>query len=664
MPEVKIDVVANTHGAPDQLKQTETALAGVERQGSSLGGSLGGLWKQFAAGVIAAGVVQKAAHALTDQFKESIKAAIDAEKANKNLSAALEITGRGPADLAKHFQDYAGELQKVTVYDDEAIKGAQALLIQLTHLDKDGIDKATRGAIGMASVFGMDLTSAATLMAKAMAGSTAALSRYGIRVAENLPLEEKQRQLLEQVEKMFGRARAETDTFGGRLAVLKNRWGEVQEAAGAFITEQKGVINILDKASQAVLDYLQKNQMLREATETLEEQENRRTEWLGRAAAAAGWQYQQMSKLIEAYGGITPRLLADINAEKYGIEIKQQYQRVIREERAAWLELEAARKAAEKGTVDSGKAAEEAAAKFISFTRQIQVLHSASKAIDPVPFKIVGDAISSDVLYPLTKLPPAFDRAELAEKSLVAATKNGAQEMKRSLADFARDAQAAMEKVKQSADVIFNGLNSIFDQSQQNREIAIENEYKARLEAINLNISDEQSRQSAIEALEAEYEIKRTSARRKSAKEQKAVAMMEAVVNTASAVTEALPNLVLAAIVAAMGAVQVATIAAQPIPLAKGGYFKEETVLPTGYRVAESWPASQGEIVSPVPMMRQIVREETAKAGRSITFGDVNISISTQTLDERSVGRIGPALWREFEAQARLRGYRLATAGA
>ncbi len=63
------------------------------------------------------------------------------------------------------------------------------MIAQLSNLDKQGLQQATKSAIGMASVFKVDLHSAATMVAKAMAGSTAALSRYGIKVDDSTYLD-------------------------------------------------------------------------------------------------------------------------------------------------------------------------------------------------------------------------------------------------------------------------------------------------------------------------------------------------------------------------------------------------------------------------------------------------------------------------------------------
>lgn len=72
------------------------------------------------------------------------------------------------------------------------------------------------------------------------------------------------------------------------------------------------------------------------------------------------------------------------------------------------------------------------------------------------------------------------------------------------------------------------------------------------------------ARQKRIDA--EEKKIKREAAQR-----DKALAIFNAIVNTAAAVTKALPNLVLAGIAAALGAAQVAIIAARPLPRFKKG---------------------------------------------------------------------------------------------
>jgi len=630
MGDVKVVITLDAEGKVKVIQDFDKAIEGLVPSTERAHSSFGKLWQQFAIGQIAVSALHKGWRLLKDQVVDSVKAAMDAENANRALDAALEITGRGAADIGDDLKKYAESLMKTTVYDDEAIKGAETLLAQLTNLDKQGIQQATRGAIGLASVFKMDLESAATLVAKAMTGNAAALSRYGLKVDETLPPQEKQAAMLALLEKMFGRATAETETFGGKLTQLKVRWGEVQEAAGGFITQQRGVIDILDKASQAILDYLTMGQMLEDASRRQEEQENRRADWLGKAAAAAGWQYQQMAKLIEAYGGITPKLLADINAEKYGIEIKLQYQRVIREEREAWIKLEAARKATESGTTSFG-----------DNTKKNIVLVLSQARIELDSYRLGMGNLRSELLKPMVvSIKIAMEGLDGGGRAgiigmmadMANAPKQFTGQFKQSFAGWAKAASKVMDTVVAYTSQAFGQMDSIVSQSQRNREIAIENEYKTRLAAINANIKDEDEKQKAITALEAEFEIKRTSAKRAAAKQAKAIAMMEAIVNTADAITKALAQggfllgIPWAAIVGALGAIQIGMIAAQPIPLAKGGYFDKPTLMPGRDGRTYLGGEAGAEIMSPVPVMRQVVREEVRTIVESRAGGGLTIN--------------------------------------
>lgn len=69
-----------------------------------------------------------------------------------------------------------------------------------------------------------------------------------------------------------------------------------------------------------------------------------------------------------------------------------------------------------------------------------------------------------------------------------------------------------------------------------------------------------------VQKLEDAYNKKKAEIEYKQAKREKAMAVASAIMNTASAVNEALPNFVLAGIVGALGAIQVGMILAQPLP--------------------------------------------------------------------------------------------------
>lgn len=157
------------------------------------------------------------------------------------------------------------------------------------------------------------------------------------------------------------------------------------------------------------------------------------------------------------------------------------------------------------------------------------------------------------------------------------------------MAGVAEDGKLSFENMAEAVGKIVSGITSLMTDIYDARIENVEKEQEAndeaydkeieRIEALEENgaISTEEAeaRKRAAEdktaAKNAELEKKKAALQEKQAKWDKANSIVQAGIATALAVTKALPNLVLAALVGAMGAAQVALIAAQPIPkYAKG----------------------------------------------------------------------------------------------
>ena len=157
------------------------------------------------------------------------------------------------------------------------------------------------------------------------------------------------------------------------------------------------------------------------------------------------------------------------------------------------------------------------------------------------------------------------------------------------MADVAEDGKLSFENMAQYVRKIVSSITSLMTDIYDARIENVEKEQEAndeaydkeieRIESLEENgaISTEEAeaRKRAAEdktaAKNAELEKKKAALQEKQAKWDKANSIVQAGIATALAITKALPNLVLAALVGAMGAAQIAVIAAQPIPkYAKG----------------------------------------------------------------------------------------------
>ena len=593
MADIKYIVSVDAKGAQKEVKDFDKALEDVGKQSDKTESAHKGLWKQVAIGAIAYQAVAKAAAFAKDFVLDSAKAAIEAEQAERGLAAALEITGRPVEELTRHFIDNADALQKVTIYDDEAIKRSQTLLVQLTNLDKDGLDRATKGAIGLASVMGMDLESAAQLVAKAMSGNVSALSRYGIQVDQTKDKEGQRAEVMAKLEQFYGRATAISETYGGKLAMLKNKYGDVQEAVGKYITSNHALMDSLNAVAEAVLFQLQLNDKLADQKRTVEEMENKWSDSLARAAVAANWQYGAMGKLITAYNGNTVALAKAISQGKHGIEIQEALNNVRDEELNIFKKQQAALKLAERGT-----------------NRLETEVKQLTKAEDK----------HADLLK---KMPKASTAAAMAlNAELTPAVEDLGKEINdvsddlmdfNVVTNFAMDkfmakASEAWNRYGETAQNVIYGIDAIIMQSYRNQEIAMDNEYKKKVEAIENSLMSEQEKADALAALDEEFDAKRSALKAKQAKQDKAMSMIQATINTFEAASKAytlgpIIGPILAGVITALGLGLVAKIKAQPIPLAKGGIFDRPTLMGGGaYEVAE---AREKEVVAPLSGLRR-----------------------------------------------------------
>jgi hypothetical protein len=86
------------------------------------------------------------------------------------------------------MQAFAGDLQKVTTFGDEAIISSQALLLTFTQVGEEAFPRAQKSILDVATAMGTDLKSATLQVGKALndpiQGITA-LTRSGIQFSES-----------------------------------------------------------------------------------------------------------------------------------------------------------------------------------------------------------------------------------------------------------------------------------------------------------------------------------------------------------------------------------------------------------------------------------------------------------------------------------------------
>lgn len=170
-----------------------------------------------------------------------------AEFASAQLNAALKSTRNAAGQSVEALNAHARALAQVSIYDDDAITGAQALLLTFTKLSGDTFPKATQAVLNVATAMGTDLKSAAIQVGKALNDpilGISALARSGIQfteaqklmiqqLVESNRLMEAQTIILGELETQFGNsAKAASETFGGALKKLSNDIGDALTLTG------------------------------------------------------------------------------------------------------------------------------------------------------------------------------------------------------------------------------------------------------------------------------------------------------------------------------------------------------------------------------------------------------------------------------------------------
>lgn len=231
-----------------EIDVDDSELDVAAKKADKLSGSFSGLKKVTGAlaigGVAALGAGIWKLNNLVD---ESIGLAAIQQDAEAQLGAVLESTGGVAGVTADQMKNLASELQTMTTYGDEAIIGAESLLLTFTKIGGEVMPDAVQTVLDMSTAMGQDLKSSAIQLGKALNDPIAgvgALSRVGVQFSEDQKamiesLTETgdilgaQQIILDELSTQFGgSASAAAETYAGRMQQLQNAIGDLKEQIG------------------------------------------------------------------------------------------------------------------------------------------------------------------------------------------------------------------------------------------------------------------------------------------------------------------------------------------------------------------------------------------------------------------------------------------------
>jgi hypothetical protein len=182
-----------------------------------------------------------------------IKNAAESERVQAQLTSRITDTSGAAQRSLAQLNTEAQKLMKASIFDDEAIGGAQAILLTFKKIQGVNFDKATAAVLDLSTAMGTDLNSAALQLGKALNDpikGLAALGRAGIQFSADQTktiktmvdagnVADAQRLILKELEGQMGTAaEAARDTLGGAVKALGNSFDNLMEgdAGGAGLT--------------------------------------------------------------------------------------------------------------------------------------------------------------------------------------------------------------------------------------------------------------------------------------------------------------------------------------------------------------------------------------------------------------------------------------------
>lgn len=252
----------------------EVVIVGRDESGGALQSAQSGIGGigQIAAGILASGIFQKIAGAVVDFGKDVIEKSADAQKIQAAFQAQLEATGHAADGTAELVDKYAQQILKTTTYDDDAAKASATVFLGFKRIGQDVLPQAIQASADLAAKLGIDMPSAAAMVAKALGGDLAEGGIGKLNTAFKL-FDKEQLKVVEDMaaagnqagaQKMIldalngtvgGQAAAAGKTFEGSWQRIQNQLDNVKEnLGGPLLDALAGVFDQL--ANTGIFDAL------------------------------------------------------------------------------------------------------------------------------------------------------------------------------------------------------------------------------------------------------------------------------------------------------------------------------------------------------------------------------------------------------------------------
>jgi len=568
-------------------------------------------------------------------IKSSVQAYTEQVVAESKLSAILKSTGNQLGMTKAQLVAYAGQLQDLTGVGDELIVNSEAVMATFTKIGKDVFPRAISAALDLSKAYGQDLKSSTIQIGKALQDpikGIGALGKVGVQLSESQvksihkfmemnDIASAQNVIMKELETQVGGvAAAYGKTIPGQIDIFKASLGDIQETIGQVV--MVGMAPLLQKANEFMAANKQKiiniisnlPQLFILTMQLVGDIIRKALSWDGLSksigAIAKGffetWKVS-IQMIPDLFMSVLSFLLTPV--KNFGAWVGSIFQNIFGNvanffidalNAIPFVELERVTVKPIEDFGDMGKRTlDEMGTKFEDMKNK------AWKAIEAIgsKWKQAGDdlagvykdeintyltkvdtivnaegIVTEEILENNRKVKEDYTKIAIekqkATSKIIEEHKKQVDEQKKLDAEYwegVKSQYAAFEKI---ASDITSRLSSIISMAYENQLVDIDNKFQKEKAAIEGSALSEEEKQEKIAQLEEKYAKKKAKIKHDEAVAEKMWSVTKSIIDTASAVVEALPNVFLAATVGVLGAAQTAMIAAQPIPaFAQGGSF-------------------------------------------------------------------------------------------
>lgn len=240
--------------ASDAQKVADTAKrAGAAAKRAGAEGQTG--FAAMASGAAKVGAALVAAKGVVDFFAQSVREYQEHARNVNMLAAAFDNVGYTASGAMQQALAFADEMERSTGLDGELFIKGQRALANYGVVGAQAQD-AIRAAFALSANQGMAFESALQLITRSAAGSTSALTRYGVVLGENVKEGQEFEAAVKQINEQFGpSAQAAIGDTTAKMGALREAWGGFKEVIGQGLNE--GIAPVVEWLTDAVL-FLQK----------------------------------------------------------------------------------------------------------------------------------------------------------------------------------------------------------------------------------------------------------------------------------------------------------------------------------------------------------------------------------------------------------------------